>query len=305
MLKDLWQQFGLTVINGLARSAPYERNQVAYGREPRHRMDWYRRQPGRFGPTVIFFYGGNWQSGRRRDYRFVADTLLKLGYDVVIPDYRLYPEVRFDAIRDDAQLAVNKVMEALPQDAPVFVMGHSAGAQLGALLTLDTRLLADNQRIKGFIGLAGPYDFYPFTEDEHWDLFAPEDRYPESQAVNYVRADASPLYLLHGEDDHRVRRGHSKSLMEKQQAAGGEAAREVYPGMGHVEILVEFSIFHRGKSRVVHDVGEFLARRKQEVEAEAAALAAAAAEAEAESEHLPAGEAKGPTDGQRRQGDVS
>ena len=42
-----------------------------------------------------------------------------------------------------------------------------------------------------------------------------------SLLVNFVRGDAPELYLLHGADDTRVRRGHSKSLMEKQVEAGG------------------------------------------------------------------------------------
>ena len=138
------------------------------------------------------------------------------------------------------------------------LMGHSAGAQLAALLTLDTSLLEDSSRLKGCVGLAGPYDFFPFTEDSHWDLFAPEAHYRQSQPVNFVRHDAPPLYLLHGEDDRRVRRGHSKSLMEKQQAAGGIASREVYPGMTHIGIVLAFSRLHRRKSRVVADVRHFI-----------------------------------------------
>jgi acetyl esterase/lipase len=140
------------------------------------------------------------------------------------------------------------------------MMGHSAGAQIGALICLNTALLDGDvgKRINGFIGLAGPYDFFPFTEDLHWDLFSPEERYPESQAINYVRHDGPPLYLLHGESDDRVRRGHSKSLMEKVQATGGRAAREVYPDMGHVGIILEFSPVRRRSSLVIKDTVQFL-----------------------------------------------
>lgn len=258
MLHDLWQKFGLAVINGLARSATYERRELDYASGPRNKMDWYRLARDACRPTIVFYYGGNWQSGRKEEYRFVADTLLSFGYDVVIPDYRLYPEVRFGAILDDARRAANTVQERLPNDTPVFLMGHSAGAQIAALLTLNEKLLDDRSRIRGFIGLAGPYDFFPFTEDAHWDLFAPEAAYPESQAVNYVRADAPPLYLLHGENDRRVRRGHSKSLMEKQLAVGGTASREVYPGMGHIDIILAFSRLHRRKCHVARDVNRFI-----------------------------------------------
>ena len=256
---DLWQRVGLWAINGLARSVPTQRQRLAYGTHGRQQLDWYRHPDSRPRPTVVFFYGGNWRSGRRQDYRFVADTLMTLGCNVVVPDYRLYPEVRFDEIQRDAQQAMELVLKHLPCDTPLILMGHSAGAQIGALLTLNDELLSDNQRISAFIGLAGPYDFYPFTEEDHWDLFGPEPAFPASQPVNFVRPAAAPLYLLHGADDRRVRRGHSKSLMEKQQAAGGAARREVYADMGHVDIIVNFSRLHRGRSAVIRDIETCLA----------------------------------------------
>lgn len=250
-----WQQLGLFVINRLARSVPATREQVAYGESPRHHLDWYRHPAVGARPTVLFFYGGNWRSGRRQDYRFVADTLMTLGCDVVIPDYRLYPHVRFTDILLDARVATETVLSRLAPDSRLILMGHSAGAQIGALLTLDASLLSDSGRIAGFIGLAGPYDFYPFTEDDHWELFGPESAYPGSQPINFVGPDAPPLYLLHGADDRRVRRGHSKSLMLEQQAAGGDAERIVYSGMGHVDLILAFSRLHRRRNPVVRDVG--------------------------------------------------
>jgi len=251
---DDWQRLGLWVINGMARGLPATRERVAYGESPRHHLDWYRHPAGGARPTVLFFYGGNWRSGRRQDYRFVADTLMKLGCDVVIPDYRLFPHVRFTDILLDARMATEAVLSRLAPERDLVLMGHSAGAQIGALLALDAALLSDCGRIAGFIGLAGPYDFYPFTEDDHWELFGPESAYPASQPINFVRPDAPPLYLLHGANDTRVRRGHSKSLMLKQQAAGGVAERVVYPGMGHVDLVLAFSRLHRRHNPVVKDV---------------------------------------------------
>jgi acetyl esterase/lipase len=138
---------------------------------------------------------------------------------------------------------------------PIILMGHSAGAQLGSLLALEP----DNSNLAAFIGMAGPYDFYPFTEDEHWDLFSPD--YEISQPVNFVSATAPPFYLLHGEDDQRVRRGHSKSLMQKQCEVGGVATREVYKDMGHVDIILSFSPFHRRGSQVVSDIQTFISSK--------------------------------------------
>jgi acetyl esterase/lipase len=257
-----WQNVGLALINLIARSVRSQVETIAFGEDARQQLDWYR--PAESAPTdrpvVIFFYGGNWQSGRRQDYRFVADTLMTQGVDVVVPDYRLFPAVGFSEILADTVAAVRLVMTR-SADRPVILMGHSAGAQLAALVALNVaHEIPDRHRILGFVGLAGPYDFYPFTEDSHWQIFAPVAEYPQSQPVNFVRADAPPLYLLHGAEDRRVRRGHSKSLMEKQQQAGGRASREVYPGMGHADIVVAFSRLHRARHTVAADVARFIAQ---------------------------------------------
>ena len=264
LMRDRYQSLGLKFINFMARTGGYRKTETVYGENHRHRFDSYLHlKPSGDRAKIIFLYGGGWQSGDRSDFRFVADTLCSLGFDVYVPDYRLYPEVRFDEILHDAVSAVDAIMNE--NEGTFFIMGHSAGAQLGALLALNPDLLQSPERISGFIGLAGPYDFYPFTEDEHWDLFAPEEMYPDSQPVNYVRADAPPLLLLHGRDDMRVRRGHSKSLMEKQQAVGGQACREVYDNMGHVDIILSFTRLHRRKSKVVLDLQRFVVQHQQKL----------------------------------------
>lgn len=250
-LKNLLDQIGLLALNLAARMGSYEKRTEAYGSHPRQVLDWYQGE-GEDRPVVMFFYGGNWQSGHRSDYRFVADGLLAIGCDVVLPDYRLYPEVRFANIVADTKAAFAHV--SCKTDAPIIIMGHSAGAQLGALLALN----GGDKRVSAFVGLAGPYDFYPYTEASHWDLFGPVTEYSKSQPVNFVNETAPPFYLLHGEDDQRVRRGHSKSLMEKQRAAGGVANREVYRCMGHVDIILAFSRFHRYRSQVVADISRFI-----------------------------------------------
>ena len=255
-LNELWQQVGLRLINLLANSGDYRLETYDYGTGDREKLDWYIHDET--VPTVIFFYGGNWRSGRRQDYRFVADTLCRMGVNVMVPDFPLYPDHRFDSILAGVVKATNWFLAHLLPAGQVIVMGHSSGAQKAALLALDVNLLESPERIVAMIGIAGPYDFYPFTEDDHWDLFGPEEHYPRSQPVNYVRGDAPVLYLLHGRDDMRVRRGHSKSLMEKQRAAGGTAEREVYDGMGHVDAVVSFSRIHRRNSKLVRDIQSFV-----------------------------------------------
>ncbi|MEM5734152.1 alpha/beta hydrolase fold domain-containing protein, partial [Shewanella algae] len=55
-----------------------------------------------------------WQSGERRDYRFVGTRLAEAGIVVVIPDYRLYPQVRFPVFVEDAAAAGEALDRTLP-----------------------------------------------------------------------------------------------------------------------------------------------------------------------------------------------
>ena len=96
----------------------------------------------------------------------MAQAMTSRGYIAVLVDYRRYPAVRFPEIIDDARRAVEWVngnIERYGGDSrSIFLMGHSAGAHLGAMLTLDESYLHPDtyKGIRGFIGLAGPYDFF-------------------------------------------------------------------------------------------------------------------------------------------------
>ncbi len=70
---------------------------VAYGPNPRQRMDIYVPKGGGDGPkpVVFFIYGGSWANGDKETYSFVGDALAARGFVTVIADYRLVPEVRF------------------------------------------------------------------------------------------------------------------------------------------------------------------------------------------------------------------
>ena len=108
---------------------------VAYGPLPRHKLDVYA--PATAAPAggralVVFFYGGSWNSGERRDYRFVGEAFASRGVLALVADYRLYPEVRYPDFLGDCALALaHGLREAARLNTDpqrVFVMGHSAGA---------------------------------------------------------------------------------------------------------------------------------------------------------------------------------
>lgn len=217
-----------------------------YGEHRLQTLDVYRPRPGSGpAPVVVFFYGGRWQGGTRREYAFVGERLAAEGLLVVLPDYRLYPEVRFPTFVEDAAAAVAwaraHAAEHGGDPSRIFVAGHSAGAHLAALLATDRRYLERvgmrPEQLSGLIGIAGPYDFLPLEDDDLKDMFGPEGNWPQSQPVTFVDGDEPPALLLHGTDDLLVWPRNSERLKARLDAAGVEVDFRRYPDIGHVRIL--------------------------------------------------------------------
>lgn len=239
---------------------------LAYGTHPRQRLDVYVPTVPAAGPRplVVFVHGGRWSSGSKDLYRFVAAGLAERGVVAVVPNYRLYPEVRMAAAAEDVAHAVVWAEHAAPRygadPAGVTVMGHSAGAQLAALVATDQHWVAaaGGTPVRALVGLAGPYDFLPLTEDDLRDYFGPPQRYAESQPVNYVDAASAPALLLHGLDDTTTRPRNSESLAARLRASGVPVEVRLLPGEDHTAILKRFARFYRADDPVYGELLRFL-----------------------------------------------
>ena len=204
----------LALLNQTSADRHYERTaDVAYGPERRHVLDVYRPlKPLASRPLVVFFYGGGWRNGAKENYEFVASALTEAGIAVVIPDYRLYPNVTFPAFVEDAAAAVSWTVEH----------AHELGVSDDAVFLM---------------GLSGPYDFLPIESSYLVELFPETDR-EQSQPVNHVTPAAPPALLIHGTGDKTVRIENSISLAERLQEEGVAARLTAYDGVGHVSVML-------------------------------------------------------------------
>lgn len=223
---------------------------VAYGPLARQNLDIYVPEDAvkRPFPVVVFFYGGAWESGQRKEYRFVGAELATRGILTIVADYRLYPKVVFPAFVEDAALAVkwaqDHAMELGGNQKRLFVMGHSAGAYIAAMLVLNRQYLraanADPRAIAGLIGLSGPYDFLPLKSATLKKIFG--DPAPRTtQPIDFVTADAPPALLINGSDDTTVDPGNSRRFAAAFTAAGCRVEQRVYPDVGHSRVVAGFS----------------------------------------------------------------
>lgn len=238
---------------------------LAYGADPRQRLDIYRprtiREPQ---PVVVFLYGGRWQSGSKTDYRVLAGALTRRRFVAVIPDYRLYPGVRFPAWVDDGAQAVRWVRDNIHQfggdPERIVLVGHSAGAHTVALLALDERYLARvdaANAVRGFVSLAGPVDT-TWTDPDVQLLMGPREKWPVTYPINHIDGTEPPILLLHGAGDETVLPHNSTVLATLVQERGGCARAVVYPDVGHVEIVVALAIPWLRIAPVMDDVAVFV-----------------------------------------------
>ncbi len=223
---------------------------IPYGADPRQVLDIYSpRGIGPF-PVAIFIYGGDWSSGDRRMYRFVGAALAEQGFLTVIPDYRLYPAVRYpDFLRDCAAALAWTRREIGRHDGtedPPALIGHSAGAYNVAMLTLDARWTAEQgldrtRDIARSVGLAGPYDFLPFGTAMLRDLFSTAPNPIDTQPITYADGHAAPMLLLAGTADRTVRPSNTIHLAARIRSRGGDVEEKLYKGVDHREIIGAFA----------------------------------------------------------------
>ena len=249
-----------------ADGAVVRRAGLRYGDEDRQRLDVYRpRREVEGAPVVVFLYGGRWQSGSRDEYRLVGQEFARRGWVAVIPDYRLYPGVRFPAWVRDAALAVRWARANASRyggdSSRIVIVGHSAGAHSATLLAVDSRYLRDAgvpaQAVRGVVSIAGPVDT-TWTAPDVQALMGSRPQWPATYPATYVDGTAPPLLLLHGAEDRTVSAANSTGLAALVRRKGGCARAITYRGLGHVGIVVSLALPHINPAPVMQDVARFV-----------------------------------------------
>jgi acetyl esterase/lipase len=259
---------GFGTLDSRAAHAEEEprRDGIAYGSDPRQRLDVYTPDDAAKGPRpiVVYFYGGSWQAGQRTDSRIVAEALAASGIVTVAPDYRIFPETIFPGFLDDAATAVRWARDHA-QDyggdpSRIVVMGHSAGAHIAAMLATDSRYLdahgMSKSALAGMIGLAGPYVAIP-AEDHMSEIFPAATR-ARALPIRFISGHEPPMLLATGTADTVVDPRNSERFADALRAHDDRVELKRYPGFGHGRIVATFSASQRASSPVFADVLSFI-----------------------------------------------
>jgi len=115
-------------------------------------------------------------------------------------------------------------------------------------------------KLRGFAGLAGPYDFLPFDYPTIIDAFGDWPRPEETQPVRFVSQGAPPALLLHGRNDTTVLPRQTISLADRLKAAGNDVELKIYENVDHIDIMLALSRPFRGSATTLADVVSFARR---------------------------------------------
>ena len=264
---------GLSALNATSKLESNHQviENLAYGNQEWQTLDIHTSEqnssntaPEAIKPVIIFLYGGGWTSGQKNQYYFAASAFTDKGYIVVLPDYVKYPEGRFPKFVHDSAKATAWVKHNIGKYGgnadQLYVVGHSAGAHIGALLVADEQYLLQEglqtKDISAFAGLAGPYNFTP-EEKPYTEIFGPKDQFPNMKIMNFIDGSEPPMLLLHGTKDKTVGILNKDSLIETIKNKGGLYGDITYTGESHIGILLNLHPYFDGKNNPANDIDQF------------------------------------------------
>lgn len=230
--------FYLKGINATKVKPVFNQHNIAYNSlSSSQKLDiLYPKNMPEARPVVVFLHGGSYFYGDKSGYQKELGKLLNNnGYILVSLNYRLSGEMKYPGAVDDVKTAIRylkkNAQELLIDPNRIYLMGHSAGANLGSMVisTAGTEALGNepikypeyNSKVNGFIGASGFYNLNTFlaANDSRNSKFSqrkiasyynidlnkikPSVLVKENN-VNYIKNIKIPIYLLHGYQDRIV-----------------------------------------------------------------------------------------------------
>jgi acetyl esterase/lipase len=214
--------------------------------DARHVLDVYAPENAKNLPVVFWVHGGGWQMGDKSSVQIKPQFFVDKGYVFVSTNYRLLPDVDMYTIVRDIAKSIHWVHDHVAEfggdPKRIFVMGHSAGAQLAALVSIDERYLKAEglslSIIKGCVPVDGDtYDVpaiievaetrrrvhhQPPPKNGHREKFGNSaDKHVDLSAVTHVAKNKSiPPFLIMHVADHPDTSAQAQRLATVLNEAG-------------------------------------------------------------------------------------
>jgi acetyl esterase/lipase len=209
----------------------------------RHKLDLYLPKGHKGFPAVLFVHGGAWKSGDKNRYGKLGDVLCANGVGVVVTNYRLTPNVQHPAHIQDVAKAFAWTCRNIGtyggRADQVFVMGHSAGGHLAALLATDESYLkAENLSmgsIRGAIPISGVYRIAPGRLAGAFG--ADPEVLKKASPLSHVNGNHPPFLILYADKDFKTCDVMSQAMFQALQEHKVEASLVEIKDRDHISII--------------------------------------------------------------------
>jgi acetyl esterase/lipase len=243
---------GLVIVTSVLAAEPKVDRDLAYA-EPknvRHTLDVYAPSEGKDHPIVFWIHGGGWQRGDKGQVEAKPQAFVERGFVFASTNYRFVPDVTINEMAGDVAKAIRWVHDHAGKyggdSKRIFVMGHSAGAQLAALVCTDASYLKREglslSIVKGCVPVDGDTYDVPMqiatVEQRRKEIYArkfgDEKNQRELSPVTHVAKDRSiPPFLILHVADHPETKAQSERLVKALKDAGIEASAFAAKGKDH------------------------------------------------------------------------
>ena len=201
-------------------------------------LDVFAPATGSDLPVIVWIHGGGWQKGDKRGAELKAKAFNEKGFVLVSINYRLHPATDYQGQGADVAKAIKWVHDHASEfggsSQNIFVMGHSAGAHLAALVSTDERYLKAEglglANIKGVILLDGAaYDIprqidlavLPRLREMYSTVFtSDEKKQKDASPISHVaKGKGIPPFLILHIASRRDGKAQSESLANELKEA--------------------------------------------------------------------------------------
>jgi arylformamidase len=239
----------LLVTSPLLAAEPKVHRDLPYAepKNERHTLDVYAPAEGKGHPIVFWIHGGGWQRGSKTEVQSKPQAFVDKGFVFVSTNYRFVPNVTIKEMAGDIAKAIyfahDHAREYGGDPDTMFVMGHSAGAQLAALVCTDNRYLKTEglplSIIKGCVPVDGDTYDVPMqiatVEAKRAEVYKMKFGDADSQrdlspVTHVVKGKGIPPFLILHVADHPETKAQSERLAKTLKEAG--VAAKAYPAEG-------------------------------------------------------------------------
>ncbi|ARV06753.1 esterase [Polaribacter sp. SA4-10] len=191
-------------------------------------LNVFQTQTSEKSPVVIFIHGGYWTSGNKDIYGFLGRNFGKKKMVTVIPNYTLSPNGNYDTMAKEVAAAIQWTYDNIEKyngnPDQIFLMGHSAGGHLIALVGTNPKYLKNTDMIKGIIlNDAAGLDMnsylkkYPPTKNHNYDVTwtKNQDNWKDASPIYWLSKKVPPFLMFTGTKTYPSIISQNKSFVQK------------------------------------------------------------------------------------------